>query len=115
MLLLCLQAWSYALADASGRTGSLLTRFVSAGGPGAGTPIQAIHVLGLPQGLSLGGSSQNNTSSSNGTAAAGQRLVLTVNGAAPGNVTYDADKGVVRAEGLTNITIGTPLDVTWRL
>jgi hypothetical protein len=116
--LLCLQAWGYALADATGRTGSMLTRLITAGGPGAGTPIQAIHVLGLPKGLSLGGSGGNGTTtSSNGTTAAGggQGLVVSVNGAAPGNVTYDGDKGVVRMEGLAGTAIGTPLDVRWRV
>lgn len=116
--MLCLQAWGYALADATGRTGSMLTRLITAGGPGAGTPIQAIHVLGLPNGLSLGGSGGNGTTtSSNGTTAAGggQGLVVSVNGAAPGNVTYDGDKGVVRMEGLAGTAIGTPLDVRWRV
>jgi hypothetical protein len=94
------QVWYSAVADNSGRSGALSNEVISGGGPGASLDISALHILGLPTGMTEG---LNPTVSVNGGGPAGA------------GITYDSSKGVMRIEGLTGVKLSQALKVNWQV
>ena len=98
-MILSLQVWVSAVADNSGRSGTLSSSVMSGGGPGAGLDVTAIHILGLTTGL-----------------ADATNPTVTVNGGGGGStVSYDSGKGVLKVEGLQGVKVNQPLNIKWQV